>query len=218
MSVAVVIPNLNYGQFLADALRSALTQTVRPDEIIVVDGESTDNSHDVVRAQGDGIIWMSRLPQGQANARNIGITTARSEFIVPLDADDWIESTYIERCLELITSEVGVVAPSLVWPDGRVARVSPPFTAERFLEGNLLFCCSMFRKQAWEQVGGYDEQRDIYEDWLLWGKIVSCGWKIVALHEPLFHYRPHPNNSTGRMGFGDHGLYCRRTCEKLRCV
>jgi glycosyltransferase involved in cell wall biosynthesis len=159
---------------------------------------------------------MSTPPCGQANARNVGISAARSEFIVPLDADDRIEPNYVERCLERMEPGVGVVAPSLVWPDGRVAHALPPFTAERFLTGNLMFGCSMFRKTAWEQVSGYDEQRDLYEDWLLWGQIVAHGWRIAELREPLFHYRPHPNNSTRRMGNGDHELYCRRTIEKLR--
>lgn len=213
MSVAAVIPNLNYGRFLERAIRSTQRQTVPVAEVLVVDGGSRDESKQVTRELSAG--WIEAPPKRQANARNIGISQTSCEFIVPLDADDWIEPTYVERCLEEMDDGVGAVAPDLVWPHGGVQPTTPPFTAERFLGGNLMFCCSMFRRAAWEEVGGYDEDESIYEDWLLWGKMVIAGWKIVGLPEPLFHYHPHPGNSTSQMPANGDFFYRQNTQRKL---
>jgi len=215
MSVAVVIPNLNYGQYLERAIRSAQNQTIPPAEILIVDGGSTDNSKGIVDDLCVG--WIETPPRRQANARNTGIQQTRCEFIVPLDADDWIESNYIERCLDplLADEQIGAVAPDLVWPDGRIQPTTPPFTLERFLRGNLMFCASMFRREAWESVGGYNEAEGIYEDWLFWGSLVAVGWKIVPLHESLFHYNPHSGSSTDRMPANGDFLYRQLTQKKL---
>jgi glycosyltransferase involved in cell wall biosynthesis len=218
MSVAVVIPNRNYGRFLGRSVGSALLQTIRPNEVIVVDGDSTDNSFDVIQGMDPRVTWLPCPARDRGNARNVGIAAASSEFIVPLDADDWIEPTYIERCLKKMTDGIGVVAPALRWPHGGVALTSPPFTIEHFLTGNLLFCCSMFRRQCWEQVGGYDESPDIYEDWDFWLRIVKAGWRIEPLNEPLFHYCSHAESNSARMGSGDHHRYSRRVCEKNQPV
>src|ERR1017187_5230228 len=96
MSVAVVIPNLNNGLYLEAAIRSAQNQTVLPDEIIVVDGGSEDDSHEIARVAG--VRWIPTPPRKQADARNVGIRATHCEYIVPLDADDWIGLTFTERC------------------------------------------------------------------------------------------------------------------------
>ena len=215
MSVAVVIPNLNYGRYLERAVRSAQEQTIPPAEVIIVDGGSTDESREIVENLCAG--WIETAPKRQANARNVGIQSTACEFIVPLDADDWIEHNYVERCLDVMLRDesVGAVAPDLVWPDGRVQSTLPPFTVDRFLQGNLIFCCSMLRRKAWKEVGGYDESPAIFEDWLLWGSLAACGWKILPLREPLFHYCPHQGSSTDRMPFNSDASYRQATQAKL---
>jgi glycosyltransferase involved in cell wall biosynthesis len=203
-SVAVIIPNRNYGRYLADAVHSAVTQTVPADEVIVVDGESSDSSHDIayqtVIGNSRGFRWLSCPPRGLANARNYGISQTKCDFIIPLDADDWIEPDYIERCLPWFDDDVDVVAPALRWHDGRVSQPDPPFTYERLLERNRMFVCSMFRRTAWELVGGYDELANIHEDWTFWGSLAARGRKMVAIDAPLFHYRTHPGSLTDLIG------------------
>ena len=199
-SVAFVIPNRNYGGYLWLCLQSVVEQTHRPDWVLIVDGQSTDRSRDV--ADKWGVSWISAPPKGIANARNIGIENLPdAEFIVPLDSDDWVELNYVERCLSVFRSDIkgdlGVVAPSLRWPNGRIQHAVPPFTVEEFLTGNRLFTCSMFRRRCWKEVGGYDEG-PTYEDWEFWLQIVKAGWRIEALREPLFHYNPHEGSSCAK--------------------
>lgn len=216
MRVAAIVPNLNYGHFLGRALRSLRIQAIQPDEVIVVDGGSTDNSREV--AAQFGARWIETPPRGMADARNVGIAATDCELILPLDADDWIEPTYLERTIPAMTDGIGVVATGLVWPGGRIQWPVEPITRETLLTGNRLFTCSLFRKQCWQEVGGYDTERRIYEDWLFFGAIAAHGWKFAVVREGLFHYCPHPGSSCGRMKPGDDAEYRQRTIEKLSSI
>lgn len=225
MSVAVIIANLNNGQYIGDAVRSAVTQTVRPDEVIVVDGGSTDDSKAIVDSFADAAVslhdpyavrWIHTPPRKQADARNVGINHTDCEFIVPLDSDDWIEPAFIEKCLQQMRDpDVGVVATGLVWPHGQIQWPVEPMTPEAFLTGNRLFCCSLFRRICWEQVKGYSTDTKLFEDWLLWGMIAHRGWRFSVVREPLFHYRPHPGSSCDKMKHQE-AAYRQRTIDALR--
>ena len=87
----------------------------------------------------------------------------------------------------------------MLLPDGKHYVPLRPFDLETMLGRNCLFSCSMFRRAAWEQVGGYDEDPECYEDWHLWLSILLAGWKIEAVPEALFHHCPHPGSSCDRM-------------------
>jgi autotransporter strand-loop-strand O-heptosyltransferase len=184
--VAVIIPNLNYGKTLKRAIMSAQSQTVPPLEIIVVDGGSKDDSARICKELG--VEFIVERKGKMARAKNTGVENSLAEFIVPLDADDWIEPTYIERCLERMTDGVGVVATQLQWPDGGIQVPDPPFTVERLLERNRLFSCSMIRRAAFEAIEGYDEHPALFEDWDMWLRMVAAGWQIGVVDEPLFHF------------------------------
>jgi glycosyltransferase involved in cell wall biosynthesis len=217
MTVAFVIPNRNNGRYIERCLKSVFEQTRQPAEVVIVDGKSTDDSGRTVQSLWKpGITRMiSAEPNGIANARNVGVSAATSDMIVPLDADDWIEPKFVERCLERMTGSVGVVGTYLQWPDGRVQKPWAPYDAQAFLEGNRLFACSMFRRECWETVGGYDELPALYEDWLFWAKVACHGWKIDVVPEPLYRYCPHPGGSSAMMAAHD-GLYRRNTISKLQ--
>jgi autotransporter strand-loop-strand O-heptosyltransferase len=193
-SVAVVIPNYNYGKTLERAILSAQAQTIKPKAIIVVDGGSTDNSKEIVNRLG--VTWVENPDVNQGPAKNRGIAAAppECEFIVPLDSDDWIEPDYIAQCLGKMKDDVAVVTPGLVFNDGTLAYGDAPFTVERLLNRNRLFSCSMLRRLVVEQLGGYCEAASFncvngtYEDWDLWLRVVEAGWKIESVNLPLFHF------------------------------
>lgn len=220
MRVAVIVPNLNNGCFLGRCLQSIVEQTAPATEIIVADGCSTDNSHAVFASFRERMTWLTIPPRGLPQARNEAIRSTSCEFVVPLDSDDWIEPTYLEQCLKFFREDqegdLGVVAPSLVWPNGRVQHSVPPFTAESFLTGNRLFVCSMFRRRCWEEAGGYDENPNIHEDWLLWAKIAASGWRIEPLFEPLFHYCPHNGGLMAKLSESERTAQRKRTEDAVR--
>jgi glycosyltransferase involved in cell wall biosynthesis len=86
--VSVVIPTYNRAQFVREAVESVLQQTIRPDEIIVVDDGSTDDTQETLARFGDTISILRQPNHGKSAARNAGIGAARGEWIAFLDSDD----------------------------------------------------------------------------------------------------------------------------------
>src|SRR5262245_61685550 len=86
--VSIIINNYNYGRFLEEAINSALDQTYRKTEVIVVDDGSTDNSRQVIADHNDQIITVLKDNGGQASAFNAGFIRSHGEIIIFLDSDD----------------------------------------------------------------------------------------------------------------------------------
>src|SRR5262249_32672545 len=111
--VSVIIPCFNQGQFVDEAVASVLAQTYRDFEIIVINDGSTDEAtnrklaaYDYPQAQ-----VMHTANQGAAGARNTGIAATSGQYILPLDADDRIAPTYLERAVAALEADarVGIV-------------------------------------------------------------------------------------------------------------
>src|SRR5713226_4036240 len=86
--VSIIITSYNYGRFLTECIDSALSQTHRPTEVIVVDDGSTDHSSDIIRGYGDRIRATLKPNEGPASSWNLGFTQSRGEFVLFLDSDD----------------------------------------------------------------------------------------------------------------------------------
>lgn len=97
--VTALICNYNYGRFLEQAIDSALAQTWRPLEVLVVDDGSTDESRSVLAQYRDRIRVILKENGGQASAFNVGIAEARGEIICFLDSDDFWYPDKVERTI-----------------------------------------------------------------------------------------------------------------------
>jgi GT2 family glycosyltransferase len=96
--VSVIVPSYNQGRFIAEAIDSILQQSVEPEQIVVVDDGSTDETESVVRRYEDSRIeYVKQAHAGAAAARNTGLNAARCEFVTFLDADDRWGPEFIER-------------------------------------------------------------------------------------------------------------------------
>jgi glycosyltransferase involved in cell wall biosynthesis len=96
--ISVVIPVYNAEKYLRECLDSVVNQTLKDIEIICVNDGSTDKSHTILEeyaAQDDRIILLNQSNAGAGAARNKGIETAISEFVIFIDADDWYPSNQI---------------------------------------------------------------------------------------------------------------------------
>lgn len=92
---SVVLNNYNYARFLGEAIDSALAQTYRPLEVVVVDDGSTDESPAVIESYGDRIIPVLKANGGMASALNAGFRASRGEIVVFLDSDDILLPTAV---------------------------------------------------------------------------------------------------------------------------
>jgi glycosyltransferase involved in cell wall biosynthesis len=99
--VSIIINNYNYGQFIGDAIDSALAQTYQPIEIIVVDDGSTDHSCDVINHYGSKLMSIFKKNGGQASTFNVGFKASRGDIICLLDSDDLF---YPEKVTEVVAA------------------------------------------------------------------------------------------------------------------
>lgn len=193
--VSVVIPCYNQGQFVDEAVDSILAQSFTDFEIIVVnDGSTDDRTNSLLQnynREKTRVVVTANM--GLAAARNNGIAVAAGEYILPLDADDRIASTYLEKAVAILDadSEVGIVySNAQLFGAVETGWLLPEYSLERMLVDNLIFCSAFFRRDDWQATGGYDAGM-IYgwEDYEFWLGLIERGRKVVRIEEALFLYR-----------------------------
>lgn len=190
---SVVIPCFNQGKYLDDAIESALAQTHRPLDIIVVNDGSTDDTSKVARKYKDRVTLIEQKNKGSAAARNTGVAAARGEYVVCLDADDKLHPDYLKRLVGIddVASCHLIAFGSRLGAGWTPPRVHPTFAD--FRKANQVICGSLFRKEVWEAVGGFDEKmRDGYEDWDFWTRVAAKGFSFTVVPQVLFEYRTYP--------------------------
>lgn len=125
--VSIIIDNYNYGRFVADAINSALTQTYRNCEVIVVDDGSQDDSREVIAGFGDRVKAIFKRNGGQASAFNAALAKCRGDVICFLDADDVFLPSKVERVVEgMAMCPQGWCFHHLQWTDSNLNRILTP--------------------------------------------------------------------------------------------
>lgn len=191
--VSIIIASYQYGRFLADAIESALRQTV-PCEVIVVDDGSTDNSVEVARRYPVTVVALPH--QGVCETRNHGAKLARGEYLLFLDADDVLLSGHVEKCLAALERAPSRIAYAYTPVDlfgAKTGRVdSPPFSADILTKYNFVNVSALVRRKAFERVGGFDpELRVGYEDYELWLRMLDLGYEGILVADVALQYRRH---------------------------
>ena len=201
--VSIIIPCFNQEKYVKEAIESALNQTYKNIEIICVNDGSTDNSSslikDLVNKYKNILFFDLEKNHGVIYARNLAIDASTGDYILPLDADDKIEPTYVEKAIEILENkpEIGIVyckakkfgTKNKVWN-------LPEFNLDKFLFENCIFNCALFRKEDFYRAGKYkDNMKDGCEDWDLWLSFIELGLKPYKIDEILFNYRQYKEGS-----------------------
>lgn len=199
--VSVIIRCYNLGAYLDEAVGSVLAQSHQNYEVIIVDDGSTDPA--TVRLL-DGYIRPNtkilRIPnQGLAAALNVGIASAHGQYILPLDADDKIDKSYLSKASKILDDhpEIGIVYCRASYFGARTGEWKlASFSLETMLIKNLIFVSAMFRKKTWQEIGGFNYKMvHGYEDYDFWLSILEL--ENIGVHridEILFHYRIRENS------------------------
>ncbi len=206
-SVSIIIPCYNDGQYLPEAIAAAQSQTYSATEILVVDDHSTDSHtlavYDDLRRQGIQVLQTPPGKRGPAAARNAGIAAAKGSYILPLDADDSIDATYIAKAVAILEGNpsIGICYCRAKFFGLKSGRWNlPPYTFENLLCGNIIFASALFRKADWVKVGGYDESLTLgLEDYAFWLRLTAAGTGVHRLEEELFSYRIKGKSRTAQM-------------------
>jgi len=208
-SVSVIITTFNHARFLADAIRSALAQTVTPSEVIVVDDGSTDDPAEVVAGFPE-IRTIRQHNQGLAAARNAGWRAAAGDHVVFLDADDRLLPNALAVNLRQFSQspDCALVFGGYRWIDVEGRPVGDPEVPpavgddayERFLEGNCIgmHATVMYRRDVIDEVGRFDERLRACEDYELYLR-VARQHRISSTPECLAEYRRHDSNMSGNL-------------------
>lgn len=212
-AVTVVIPCYNTHEHLAEALDSVRAQTFRDFEIMVVDDGSNDpEAVAFLDAVGDDVRLIRQDNQGLPAARNTGFRQARGELVLPLDCDDALDPSFLDKAVAALRA-----APpnSFVFSYLRLAGSMQGVLKKNYNHFEQLFFnqlpyCLLIRKALWEEVGGYDESmRQGYEDWEFNIRLGEHGVRGIVLREPLFHYRVSETGMLKSVSQKQHGeLWC----------
>ena len=208
--VSVVIPCWNASAWIERAVRSALDQSVQGIEVIVVDDGSTDASADVVRSFEPRIRLISGPNRGAANARNRGLAEAHAEFVMFLDADDYIQADSLAYWLDISRDADVVFGPfAREHDDIRTAGLGPSVRGDaralltdwqcgRFVPP----CAVLWRTSFVRSIGAWTEGLLINDDGELIVRAVLNGARVVGSNVGLGIYVQHdtPGRVSRRRG------------------
>jgi glycosyltransferase involved in cell wall biosynthesis len=206
-AVSVIIPTRDRGRLLAEAVRSALELPQPPLEVIVVDAGSTDGSTDDLA--GARVLRVG--PHNAAAARNAGAAVARGKYLGFVDSDDvaldgkttcLVDELEADDRLALVHGTTEVIDERGAELPGQTARQRSSFARAEQAGPSypaLAGFCSMFtsatlmRREAFEEVGGFDERLDALEDWDLYLRL-SLEWRLGYADCLSTKYRIWPGN------------------------
>lgn len=168
--ISLIIPVWgDYEKYLDECLESVEKQTYRDFEVVI----SRKNT----------------LP----SARNDGISRSKGEYILPLDVDDLLSERFLEMVTEKL-KEYDVVTTGhkefgYHFAEGNY---DGDFSLEGFKKENKLIACSAYRREKYDEIGGYDEaMTDGYEDWDFWIRMAKAGARFYRIPEILYFQRKH---------------------------
>lgn len=195
--VSIVIPCYNHGAYIDECIQSIeLIQEKHLFEVIIVNDGSTDEFTNKKLAElPKRYLVINQNNQGLAAARNNGIERSKGKYILPVDADNKIRPAYIYTGIEIMEGnhEIDIVyGNAMLFGEGTGIRRPYTFNLQRLMLGNEIDACALYRKEVWENNGGYDQNmRNFqgYEDWEFWIHAYSNGFKFLHIDETLYDYR-----------------------------
>jgi len=191
--VSVYIPAYNAAEFLPRCIEGLLGQTLTPDEILVIDDGSHDDTAEIAQRYAEVTLIQHARNLGLGAARNTAFRTARNEIVASLDADCVADARWLE-CLLVNLEDEKVAGAGGRLVEGvretladrwRCAHMLQEWGTERIENPLFLFGCNnVFRKSAVLDVGGYNEaMRTNGEDAEVSRHLKAKGWRII--YDPL---------------------------------
>ena len=203
--VSIIIPCYNDVLYIEQAVNSALNQTYKNKEVIVVDDGSNVETKSVLETLKPRLTELIiQENKGQSTARNVGIKNAKGDFIIVLDSDDFFEPTFCEKAIKYIQNDdtIKIVScyTNLLYDYKPIELYKPRGgSIDKFMFTSGVLGSSLIRKKDWKQANGYDESmRNGFEDWEFYIRLLKDGGKAIIVEEPLFNYRRRECSTTAR--------------------
>jgi len=195
MSITIILPIYNGEKYLSEAIESILSQTHHPQEIIIIDDGSTDNTASVAKSFGRAVRYHYQPNQGAGAARNNGVQLAQGEFLAFLDADDlWVEDKLVHQIqafendpkLDMVFGHVRQFhSPEL--PDEVKQQIKIP---AEVVPGQHVGTM-LIKRESFQKVGPFRTDWEIGEfiDW--YARAEEMGLKSLMLSEVVMKRRLH---------------------------
>ena len=194
--LSIITPFYNDSGLILQTAACVFNQTFPYFEWIIVNDGSTESAAletlEKIEQSDPRVHVLHKENGGPAAARNYGVRHSKTELILPLDADDLIEPTFLEYCWWMLqknpgaawayTGSLGFGGIEYLWNN--------PFDPIRLKRENHLTITALIRKKEFLALNGYEERKNFNEDWQLWLKLVAKGcYPVQSTGENLFWYR-----------------------------
>jgi len=201
--VSVILPAYNAEKYIRQAIESVLIQNYRHFELVIINDGSTDRTEEIIHSYKDEHIrYFKQANRGLSATHNEGIRQSRGEFLIKVDADDFIAVDFIGRHLNEFYEHRDVdmiyCDDYLVEEDGNPIRIinRPEYTDRRILVRDLFrsgFPVVPFRtcirRHVFDKIGLFDETLRIGEDYDMMRRFVKAGLKAHHLKAALYYRR-----------------------------
>jgi glycosyltransferase involved in cell wall biosynthesis len=200
MKISVLIPARNEEDSIRALLDSLLNQTLKPAEIIVTDGGSTDATPEIVSEYVNGGAPVRLLRAADAlpgRARNLAATQAASEWIAFVDAGARPEPRWLEflarhaqpEAVDVVYGSFEPVTDTLFKQCAVMAYIAPPVAIDGKLIRTRSVASVLMKRNVWETVGGFPEHLRSAEDILFMNKIDQEKFRIAYAPEAMVHWQ-----------------------------
>jgi glycosyltransferase involved in cell wall biosynthesis len=165
--VSIVIPTKNRPAMTAAAVRSAIAQTYDNVEVIVVDGNSTDNTREVCSDAGAKVIHFKEEGDHRCAQRNLGVEQAKGKYVLIMDSDMTLTENVVKECVEKMEGDpsiAGLVIPEESFGEGFWAQCKA--LEKKFYQGvPWMEAARFYPRELYLQLGGYNPALTSGEDW-----------------------------------------------------
>ncbi|MEM8675885.1 MAG: glycosyltransferase family A protein [Cyanobacteria bacterium P01_G01_bin.67] len=207
VKVSVIIPAYNGDRYLAAAIDSVLEQNFQNYEIIVVDDGSTDNTPQIAQQYGNAIQYLSQVNQGVAASRNLGLATARGEYIAFLDQDDVFLPHKLSSQVDLLERDPNLGMVNSGWQitneQGELQAAVEPWkqipdlTAVNIIIWKPVFLGAILLRHSWlDRVAGFDTTLEQTPDVDLVMRLAMIGCPAAWIEQTTVQYRQHEANAS----------------------
>ena len=214
-TVAVVIPFYNGAKWIERAVKSVVSQSVAPDEFVVVNDGSRSDQRDELAALSKiyGFRIIDKTNGGQGSARNAGVLATTSEFISFLDQDDFYFNGHIADLMSLVPEDdyrLGFVYADVCTGDEAGNIVNSNFLRQQpghhpkqghvatllSKDMYILPSATLIKRSAYVSIGGFDEQFMGYEDDDLFLRLFRAGYSHYFLDKPVTVWCMYPESTS----------------------
>lgn len=195
--VSVLIPAYNQGQYLVQAVESAFDQTYRPIQVVVVNDGSTDQTDQIAQElqhSHPNLVYLSQKNQGVCQAMAAAFAEANGEYVVRLDADDYLPENYLScllDCLEAAGPAVAYAYCDAQYVGERQGVMEAgDFSLGRLVQENYIHVSALVRAAVIREVGYYNPNMCYgFEDWDLWLSLAEADYRGTYCSGTFLYYR-----------------------------